>query len=84
MLTRCTGSPRTALLTILTLAIALALPAVAGVSLQLAESGYFYLALATFARYIVLLTRAPRLHRYLCRKRGVPPLDIAGEVRTTG
>lgn len=85
VLTRSTGSPRAALLTILTLALALTVPAVAGVSLELAEPGYFYLALVTLALYVVLQTRAPQLHRYLRRKRRrLPTPDIAGEVRTTG
>ena len=84
VLTRSTGSPRAALATILTLAIALAVPAVAGVSLELAEPVYFYLALAIFALYIALLNRAPRLHRYLCRKRRLAPLDLAAEERIAG
>jgi UDP-GlcNAc:undecaprenyl-phosphate GlcNAc-1-phosphate transferase len=69
LLTRVSGSPRTALVIILGFALGLALVPQVATRLGLGESGLFYLALATFLCYILVQARLPGIHRHRHRRR---------------
>jgi len=69
LLTRTTGSPRRALVIMLSLAMVLATPAIILQDLGFAEPWLFYSAIAVFIAYVLAQSHVPRFYQGLQRRR---------------
>jgi UDP-GlcNAc:undecaprenyl-phosphate/decaprenyl-phosphate GlcNAc-1-phosphate transferase len=69
LLTRILGSPREALILILSVAVTLATVGVLGQMYQVQSPIMFYAGIAVFAAYLIFLVFAQRLHRAALRRR---------------
>lgn len=69
LLTRTTGSPRRALVIMLSLAVVLATPAIILQDLGFAEPWLFYSAIAVFIAYVLAQSHVPRFYQGLQRRR---------------